>query len=187
MALVGRHQRANAALALVGLELLDRAGLAVSERAVRRGLAEVAWPGRLQTIGQRPRVILDGAHNPGAARVLAQALEDVRPPRGRGRLWVVIGCMADKDYRTILRTIGPAADELILTRAAYERSAKPEQLAQAAESLGLAHRVAPELLAALALARAEAGAEDVIVVTGSLFVVGEVLAGLSIPPFPEEG
>jgi len=182
MELAGRHQGPNAALALAGLELLAQDGLDLSQEAVRRGLAEVVWPGRLHTISAKPRLILDGAHNPGACRALVRTLERIE----RRRLIVVLGAMADKDLRSMVRILGRAADRLILTRAAYERSAQPRQLARLAQEMGFGFRLVPELMAALAAAQAAAGPEDLIVVTGSLFIVGEVLAGLNMPTFPED-
>lgn len=180
--LIGRHQGRNASSALAALEALSGRGLAVDEAAARRGLARVRWPGRLEIIDQRPEFIVDGGHNPAAVRVLARALSELKP---RPTV-VVLGSMSDKDHKGVLRAVAPAADELILTRAAYERSASPETLARAAEALGLRFRLAPELMAAVELGRRLAGGEGRLVVTGSLFVVGEVLDGLKRGPLFEE-
>ena len=86
----GRHQYRNAALALAVVELLQEMGFPVPEQAIREGLAGVRWPGRLERLAQDPRVILDGAHNPAAARSLAQALKQERLP---GRRFLVMGIM----------------------------------------------------------------------------------------------
>jgi len=186
--LPGRHQGRNAALALAGLEVLNRRGLPVDEQAACDGLEKVNWPGRFQAIGQRPLTILDGAHNPAACRVLAEALKEVP----RRRLILVLGAMADKDLSGMLKALGglldlsAGGDELILTRAAYERSATPEALAEAAQRLGYRFTIVGELLAAIGRAREMAGQEDLIVITGSLFIAGETLAGLGLTPIFKE-
>jgi len=182
LGLAGRFQGPNAGLALVGLELLGRRGFEVDEASIRQGLARSRWPGRLETISHNPRIIVDGAHNPAACQTLVRTLAEI-PARRR---IIVFGVMADKDLSAMVQAIGPAADEMILTRAAYERSASPEQLAQAADRLGFSYRLVPELMAALDLARRLARTDDLIVITGSLFVVGEVLAGLRPAPLFEE-
>ncbi len=180
--LLGRHQGRNAAMALAGLELLARSGLKINEDAMRRGLAEAAWPGRLQVVAGRPRLVLDGAHNPAACRVMVKALDEI-PHR---RTIIVLGSMSDKDHRRVLSAIAPAADRLILTRAAYERSATPETLAAAASEMGLTFETVGELMAAIERGKELAGEEDLVVVTGSLFIVGEALDGLGLAPVFEE-
>jgi len=182
LGLTGRLQGPNAGLALAGLELLGRQGFEVGEASIRQGLARSRWPGRLETISQNPRIIVDGAHNPAACQALVRALAEI-PAR---RLIIVFGVMADKDLSAMVQAVAPAADELILTRAAYERSAPPERLAQAADRLGFPYRLVPDLAAAVDLARKLARTDDLIVITGSLFVVGEVLAGVKSVPLFEE-
>lgn len=181
--LIGRHQGRNAAMALAGLEILARrGGPVVPEDVIRRGLARVRWPGRLQVVEGSPRLLLDGAHNPAACRVMARAMTDI----DFNRAIVVLGSMSDKDHRQVLAAIDPLADELILTRAAYERSATPQMLARAADGLGLEYTLENDLMAAIDLARSRAGEGDLVVITGSLFIVGEALAGLGLTPVFEE-
>ena len=86
----------------------------------------------------------------------------------------------------MIEALGPLADGIILTRPVYERSAEPRDLAAVAAEAGYEHRVEGDLMAALALARGEASDRDMVVVTGSLFVVGEILERLGIKPFEEE-
>jgi dihydrofolate synthase/folylpolyglutamate synthase len=177
----GDFQKLNAGLALAGLELLGRSELKVGPEAARRGLAQAAWPGRFQIVGRRPLTILDGAHNPQACQTLAQALQTIP----RERLILVLGLMSDKDHRAVLKTLGPLADLLILTRPAYERSAQPRDLASQAREIGLRPVVEPELGPALDRAKASAGEDDLVLITGSLFLAGEVMELLGLDPFPE--
>jgi|UniRef100_A0A7C3WHX0 dihydrofolate synthase/folylpolyglutamate synthase len=169
--LSGRHQYGNAALALATLELLEQQGIAVSEAAIRAGLQQVRWPGRLEQVAQDPRVILDGAHNPAAARVLAQNL---KRSQKNGRLILVLGIMADKDFGAIIGKLLPLAHTAIFTRPRYFRAARPERLAQEAKAYGVKMLLVEDRVAdAVRRAQSLAGPQDRIVVTGSLYTVGE--------------
>ena len=168
----GRHQYKNAAVALAVIELLQEKGIPVPEAAIREGLAGVRWPGRLEKVPQDPRVILDGAHNPDAAHTLARAL---KRDHLKGRRFLVMGIMADKDEETILSTLLPLAQTVIFTRPHYFRAAKPEDLAHRAASYNLEVLLEPEVSLAVQRARSLAGPQDQVVVTGSLYTVGEAL------------
>jgi len=170
--LSGRHQYKNAAVALAVIELLQEQGFPVPEAAIREGLAGVRWPGRLERVPQDPRVILDGAHNPDAARTLAQTL---KRDHLRGRRFLVMGIMADKDEEAILGSLLPLAQTVIFTRPRYFRAAKPEDLARRAEPYTLEVLLEPEVSRAVQRARSLAGPQDQVVVTGSLYTVGEAL------------
>ncbi len=168
--LIGRHQYENAALALAVIEVLQDRGFAIPESAIRQGLAQTRWPGRLECISRQPRIILDGAHNPAAAQVLAQALKNSLSYK---RLVLVLGIMADKDIPGILRHLLRLANVAIFTRPAYSRAAAPEILASLGENRVIESLVVPELSTAIEHARQMAGPDDLIVITGSLFTVGE--------------
>ncbi|MHB8067073.1 MAG: bifunctional folylpolyglutamate synthase/dihydrofolate synthase [Desulfobaccales bacterium] len=168
--LVGRHQYGNAALALAVVELLQRAGFEIAESAIREGLLQTRWPGRLERITQDPRVLLDGAHNPDAARILAQTLKQTR---GNGRLILVLGVMADKDVDTILARLLPLAQTVIFTRPQYFRAAAVEDLAARARAYNLEVIKIPQVAGAIRRAQELAGPGDRIVVSGSLYTVGE--------------
>ena len=170
--LLGRHQYRNAAVALAVVELLQEQGFPVPEKAIREGLAGVRWPGRLERVAQDPRVILDGAHNPAAARSLAQVLKEAKLP---GRRFLVTGIMADKDGHAILESLLPLAQTVIFTRPRYFRAAKPEDLARWAEPYPLEVLVEPEVSRAVRRAQDLAGPQDQVVVTGSLYTVGEAM------------
>ena len=168
--LQGRHQYGNAAVALAVVELLDQAGFPVSETAIREGLLAARWPGRLEQLDQDPRIWLDGAHNPAAALILAQNLKSART---NGRLILVMGVMADKDVDTILARLLPLAQTVIFTQPQYFRAADTRDLARRAQPYGLEIMQVPQVAAAVRQAQSLAGPEDRIVVTGSLYTVGE--------------
>ena len=175
VALLGRHQYRNAALALGVIEVLRRKGFKVSEEDMREGLKTLRWPGRLHAVSRNPLVVLDGAHNPAAMKSLAKSVTTEMKYK---RLILVLGVMADKDISRIIRAIVPAADYVICTRPEYYRAAPPETLMKAALPVWKAGEVSPGLPEALKRARETAGPDDLILVTGSLFTVGEAMACL---------
>lgn len=177
LALPGRHQVENAVLAVAAAEAAQEQGFALDTAAIRRGLAQVAWPGRLQVVRGRPRIILDGAHNPAGTGALATFLAEHRA--ALGRLVLVFGVLQDKDWANMLRVLAPLADQIILTQPPGERGADPTALLPSAQRQARATVVAnPER--ALAQAREAARAEDTIVVAGSLYTVAGALRALGM-------
>jgi dihydrofolate synthase / folylpolyglutamate synthase len=170
LSLKGRHQYGNAAVALAVVELLGNAGFPVSEAAIREGLVRARWSGRLEQLATDPKIWLDGAHNPAAALALAQALKRAR---GNGRLILVLGVMADKDVDTILARLLPLAQTVIFTQPQYFRAASTHDLARRAGSYGLEIFQTPRVAQAVQQAQSLAGPEDRVVITGSLYTVGE--------------
>ena len=164
----GRHQRNNAALALCALELA-RADFPVSDAAVREGLKAVFWPGRLEVMINRPMVILDGAHNGEGIRTL---VAEMRELMGRKKARIVFAAMADKDWPLMLRELSAVASELILTRVAMERSADPRKMAEAVKQIPVT--VVEDARQAVRRLLNKAGPDDAILVTGSLYLLGEV-------------
>ncbi len=158
--LAGEHQVENAITAALALQILD---------VPPEGIAEARWPGRLEHVSPNPDILLDGAHNPAAARALARYLERFYPDR---RVWLIYGAMRDKAVDEIAEILFPLAHELIFTAADYARALRPEALAEIAGRGKIAANVAE----ALALAREGASSDDAIVVTGSLFLVGDARA-----------
>ncbi len=169
LALRGRHQRANASLALAALELAQE-NFAIGESVIRQGLETVRWPGRLEVMLEQPMVILDGAHNPEGIRALVEELTDLRQGR---RIRLLFATMADKEWEIMLRAVTKAVDEVVFTRVEIERSADPQQFpAKMLEPV--THRVIPNSRTALRTLLDEAHADDMIVVAGSLYLLGEV-------------
>ncbi len=169
LALRGRHQRVNGTLALAALELVQ-GRLPVSAKAMRQALATVCWPGRLEIMLDCPTVILDGAHNNEGVQTLVDELSDLR--RGR-RIRLLFGAMADKEWELMLCTLAKVVDEVIYTRAEMSRSADPEQLAA---KLGgaIPNRVIRDAKVALRTLLHEAQDNDIVVVAGSLYLLGEI-------------
>ncbi|HVR71143.1 MAG TPA: folylpolyglutamate synthase/dihydrofolate synthase family protein [Vicinamibacteria bacterium] len=168
--LPGAHQRANLLVALRLLEEARAAGVPVDLAAVRDGVAATRWPGRLQDVAGDPPVLLDGAHNAAGARALAGHLV------GRGPLVLLFGAMADKDVEDMAGTLFPLARRVVLTRVAMERAAFPEELALRAGDHGREAEWEGDLARAFARARALARPDATLVVAGSLYLVGAVVA-----------
>lgn len=169
IALRGRHQRANAALVLAALELAQEC-FPVDDAVVRQGFQTVRWAGRLEVMLEEPRVMLDGAHNPEGIRAL---VDELNAARGRRKIKLLFATMADKDWQIMLRALMPAVDEVTFTRVAMERSADPHDLAQNVTE-PQSRRVIPDSRTALRTLLDEADADDMIVVAGSLYLLGEV-------------
>jgi dihydrofolate synthase/folylpolyglutamate synthase len=174
--LLGDHQRDNATTAIAALHALGsvQPRFAVPHKALQAGLAGVEWPGRLQVLSREPLLAIDGAHNAASAEVLRSAIEKYL---GFERLHLVLGLSAGKDAHGVLEALAPRAQGVYLTRSHHERSAPPRDLAP------LVREVAPraevsiydELVAALEAALGAARSRDLVLVTGSLFLVGETL------------
>jgi dihydrofolate synthase/folylpolyglutamate synthase len=175
LALRGKHQRDNARVAIVALEtFLEGRGVTASREAVRDGLARTRWAGRLQTIAGRPALLLDGAHNPAGAAALAENLAEREGPRPV----LVFGALRAKDVRGILAPLAPHVACAVLTKPSVERAEDPAALAPIAASLGISAEVVPDVRPALERASQRAGADGLVLVAGSLYLVGDVLASL---------
>ncbi len=184
LSLKGAFQYRNAALALAAVEILGRRGYEIPSACVSEGLRKTHWPGRMYTVSRNPWIILDGAHNPKAIRILA---DSVRKGCAYGRLVVVLGVMEDKDIKGIIQGIVPIADYVIFTRAAYYRSAEPDVLLAHGRSLGIECEVRAPLPGAIERAKEMAGTADLVLVCGSLFIVGEALSYLEPKRFIPDG
>ena len=174
--LAGRHQLDNAACAVALLDAAEGRGISVNDGAVRRGLESVLWEGRLEVVERGPVLLLDGAHNPAAAHVLAEYLTEWCASRPESRLIFVLGMMRDKDHARFVEPFYRLVSEVVLTQVDMARSASVQELREAVGSRFPQCHVAPSAAYALALAKARATAPDLICVTGSLMLVGEVKA-----------
>jgi dihydrofolate synthase/folylpolyglutamate synthase len=183
LGLAGVHQRANAAAALAAIDALGAAGLVrIPDEARARGLAAARHPGRLETVAEAPRVILDGAHNPHGARALAAAVAAM-PERPRV---LVLAVSADKDVAGLVDALAGSVDAVVATRYQQPRSLDPAALAALVAARGVAVEAADDVVAAIARARARTGGGGVVVVAGSLFAVGEArvhLLGVPADPY----
>ncbi|MFQ5458763.1 MAG: bifunctional folylpolyglutamate synthase/dihydrofolate synthase [Myxococcota bacterium] len=181
--LAGPHQIGNAAVAMAACERLAGADLRIGENDFRRGVALARFAGRLERVLPRgkggPAVVLDGAHNPAGARALARALPATFSCR---RLHLVCGVMADKDLTKVLKPVARLAratgGRAFATAAAFERSAPPRVVSAALRGFGLRAAAVSSVPAAMDRALAQAAPEDLVLVWGSLYVVGEARAHL---------
>jgi dihydrofolate synthase/folylpolyglutamate synthase len=163
----GAHQHRNAALAVRALELVP--AFTPSPARIVAGLTDVRWPGRLQVVCREPLVLLDGAHNAAGIEAL---VAEVRALAAGRRVRVLFGVMRDKGWQSMLRTLGVVASEIVLTRPRQPRSVAPEVLATA---VSVPVRVIEDPAAAYRELLATSAPNDVVVVAGSLFLIGDIL------------
>jgi dihydrofolate synthase/folylpolyglutamate synthase len=164
--LKGDHQFANAAMALCATELLSSCGFGMDQKELYAGLSQVTWPGRLEIVREKPVVILDGAHNVDGIRALTGFLTSQFPDRRR---LLIFGVMKDKEYEKMLGELLPYVDETILTMPANDRALPPEFMKKFAPKA----IVADDVTWALKKVKSLSTEEDIIVITGSLYLVGE--------------
>ncbi|MCG0275216.1 MAG: bifunctional folylpolyglutamate synthase/dihydrofolate synthase [Thermosediminibacteraceae bacterium] len=173
--LLGDHQLDNAATAVVAVEALERYGINLSHDAVRMGLLRARWPGRLEILKTNPYVLIDGAHNPSGIRVLKDAILKYFPGK---KVILVIGILEDKDYVSMLEEIVPIAEAVVATKPDSPRALSASALEASIRSLSL--RKMPKIFSsdnieeAIDAAFNMAGADDLIVFAGSLYLVGTV-------------
>jgi dihydrofolate synthase/folylpolyglutamate synthase len=178
LGLIGEHQACNAAVVAAAVEELNEQGVAISDRAVGEGLARVVWPARLEIMSRRPLVLLDCAHNVASARALAQALTASfpLPANEKARRILIFGGNRDKDLAGMLQLLAPLFDRIYLTSFhGNTRCLPPEQLTvllPAAQRVASVH--CTESSEAWRLASAEAHPSDLICITGSVFLAGEL-------------
>jgi dihydrofolate synthase/folylpolyglutamate synthase len=170
--LLGRHQIINASLAVGIVEALKEKGIFINLDGVKDGLYNTLWPARLEILSDNPKLVIDGAQNVASADVLKQAIEENFPYE---RLILVLGISQDKDIKGICGKLFKLADEVILTKANTPRAANPiwmkDMIAELASGVNI--QLSSCVEEALNLARKKAGLQDLILITGSLFVAGE--------------
>ena len=171
--LIGRHQAQNAALAVAALEALSPTG--IPHTIVDQGLARVELPWRIEVVNEAPLVLMDGAHNAHAARALAETLGELCPGR---RIHLLIGMSSDKSVERVGASLGPLAVSATCTKSRHPRALEPTTLARRlAPFCSDVHVMADPDDAYTYLLNA-VGPKDVMVVTGSLYLVGELRAAL---------
>jgi dihydrofolate synthase/folylpolyglutamate synthase len=173
VSLAGTHQRENAALAIAALR---SGGVAVSDDAITRGLTQIDWPARFQRWDER--TIIDGAHNPAGAKVLAQTW---REQFLNERATIILAVLGEKDVGGICRALAPIAERFVLPPIRSERALAPNELIPELSAItpALQYSIAPSFAAALASARA---LPQRVLITGSLHFAGEALATLNGDP-----
>ena len=175
--LAGPHQLENAAAAACALEVVAGRFGEVDGRVIREGLKKTVWGGRLEIVSNSPLLVLDGAHNAASVERLAESIGAQFTGRYR-HLIIVMGILSDKDSGFMIERLAPLSDVLVLTQAEYERAAPTEALSAIARQHGIEPVVRKNVHEAIEWALHEASADDMVLVTGSLYVIGEAKAWL---------
>lgn len=173
LSLAGRHQVTNAGLAICAIEKLKEMGWKIKTKAVREGLKDVNWRGRLEIFRKNPLTLLDVAHNPAGTKTLVDALDELSPQK---KIIFIFGVMADKDYPSMLKEICRKAKFIVLTKPDYKRAADPELLEKVFIEGNTPYEILPQVRQAYIFALKNAKSKDVICITGSHFTVGEFLS-----------
>jgi len=171
--LAGRFQLQNALNAVAAERLLQNRGYRITDEAIAQGIAAAVWPGRIEKLGSKPDVYLDGAHNPSAARELAAFLEQNFAGR---RLFVLYAAMRDKAVDEVAGLLFPHAAEVIFTEPRISRAISAAQLAEMAGHHAARSSVIADAEQALDYALGKAAPDDAIFITGSLYLVGQLRA-----------
>ena len=184
--LVGRHQLRNVALAIAAaVELQEQGVTEISPETIARGIRQTRWPGRFQVLpatAENPEYVLDVAHNPAGAWALRSTLSAYQNAADGRDVTVVFGVMRDKAMQEITEILFPIASRVIVTHANNPRSASPEEIRRAAARLGdgVDLEDASDVVAALDRAKKVAGAKGLVVITGSIYIVGEAMRILGV-------
>lgn len=168
----GRHQIENAALVLAACEILGKK-IDLPVEDIRTGLFQNKWPGRLEVVSYSPYIILDGAHNLDASRALARYLSEEFTGR---KITVIAGMLDDKPYKAMLKNILSVCSRAVLTKPAIDRALEPETLYEASKGIVKDIKIMPDVKGAVDYAVKTASKDEVICITGSLYVVGEAKA-----------
>ena len=169
--LSGDYQRVNGAIAIEALQLLQKEEPALTDEAIRAGLAKARWPGRFEIIGQAPLFVVDGAHNPAGAQALAQTLQEHFAGK---RIWLLLGVFRDKDYQQIGAILSGCSQTVFCFQPQHERGLEAELLAAAAAPYFQQVQVAESAEQAVQQVLQRADKEDVVVSCGSLSTIGAV-------------
>jgi len=183
--LLGIHQLENACTAVAAIEILRQSGVAISKDAVHRGLATVRWPGRMEVLGRAPLVVVDGAHNSYSVQRLQESLREYLSYR---RTLLVFGAGHTHKPKELLALLLPGVDVAYVTQAQHAKATPPADLRLMASELGFEAIAVESVSDALRQALDQAGEDDLVLVTGSLFVVAEAQEAWTefkcLAPFP---
>jgi dihydrofolate synthase/folylpolyglutamate synthase len=170
--LLGEHQLENAAAAVAALEVMRGQAPGISDRSIAIGLAQVNWPGRLQVLQRNPLFVVDGAHNADSARRLREAIKQYFE---FDDVILIVGISQEKDIPGIVAELSSLTSQVIVTHSAHPRAAIAATLVAEFSKLDVNPEVTEDIASAVGLALAKAEQGDLICVTGSLFVVSEVM------------
>ncbi len=175
--LLGQHQIENACLVMATLDVLREKEVRWDDRAIQQGFSDVKWPARVEILQEIPLVICDGAHTEASAQALIRTLKHLMPT-GWSHSTLILGISSNKDFNALLNAFNPIADKIILTRATHPRAADPAILATYPTLANRQVDVIPKISDALQAALANAGEQELIVATGSLFVAAGARAAM---------
>lgn len=171
----GRYQQQNVATALAAAELLRSHGFPSHDEQLRQGVLQACWPGRMELIQGTPPILLDGAHNPDGAIALVESLADFE----HKRLRIVAGVCSDKDAESIFLPLRALSPRVVTVTPAVERALPDRKLAELLSGMGMDVIPGGTVGEGIMKAQQEAGHDDLLLICGSLFVVGEAKAWLS--------
>jgi dihydrofolate synthase/folylpolyglutamate synthase len=177
--LLGSYQLQNAATAYAALDVLCSGQFDVPEEAIRRGFKEARWPARFEVVRENPTVIIDSSHNPDGMENLRDALAETTK---NSRITFVVGMMSDKDVSPMLEAIAPVAGRIICTKPNYWRAMDPEEIGRKAKRYINEVEVAPRVPEAIERAVALSNDDDVVCITGSIFMAGDAMHHLKDSP-----
>jgi dihydrofolate synthase/folylpolyglutamate synthase len=170
--LAGDYQLENAAVAVAAVESLSEKGVPVSRQAIEMGLREVEWPGRLQVLGESPFLVVDGAHNGYSMQKLVEA---IKRSFTYSRCFVIFGTSSDKDIQGMVRELKELGCSVTITRSSHPRAASLDVLREHFSRNGMKTDEAQKVQDALGQIMSKAEKSDLILVTGSLFIVADML------------
>lgn len=173
IALLGAHQRKNAAVVIEIIEALRRRGWTIEQDALEHGLYATAWPARFELVSEEPPFVVDGGHNPQCARTVADNLEAYFPDRRRVLL---IGVLADKDYASMLEILAPKADAFVCVTPDSPRALPAEELAEVLARFGKPVQACADIPSGVAAAQDAAGEDGMVCAVGSLYMAGAIRA-----------
>ena len=170
--LLGDHQLENAATAVAATEALVSLGTSISSQNIAQGLSQVSWPGRLQILNREPTVVVDGAHN---AYSMSKLVEAVKEYFDYKRCFVIFGTSCDKDISGMVQELESLSNHIIITSSSHPRAASISLLAEKFNRPGVKAMPVENVMEALSKALSSAKKTDLILITGSLFVVAEAI------------
>lgn len=173
--LTGSHQAKNGATAVAAIEALNAFGYNITPEEIKKGLASVSWPGRLEVIGKNPLVLIDAAHNVDGAKTLSEALKNVFQ---YGKLIFVLGMLADKEREKVLALLGPLADKIVVTKPNNPRAGEWREVADIAKEYTDQVYLIEDIEEAVEKGLSLAGDQDLLCITGSFYMVAEARAYL---------
>jgi len=168
--LMGKHQLTNAATATAAVEALSFHGIDTTEQDIQTGLQNIRWPGRLEIIARNPLVVLDGAKDIAASEAATKAMSDFT----YDKLTLVVSISSDKKVTEMMENFSKVADRFIVTEHSVQmRASKPVRIAKEAEKHGIPYEIIPEVKEAVKHAIKTSNPSDMVLVIGSVFLVGE--------------